>query len=177
MEASVPVSTSFIVKYELSSSQSPQTEAKKHTYRSYANNMHYFSLVGSSLFAIQTRPNIQYAVGIVAQFGANPGVAYLEAAKRILRYLKDTADYHLTLGRRREGSFDLVGWSNSNWAQDTSDRRSTSSFVLNVADSSIIWSSKKQATVAISSVETKYVLSVNATKEAVWLHMLVTNHE
>jgi len=58
--------------------------------------MHYLSLVGSLLFATQTRPNIQYAIGIVAQFGANPGVAHLEAAKHILRHLKGTVDYCLT---------------------------------------------------------------------------------
>jgi len=81
MEASVPVSTPLIIKHKLSSSQSPQTEAKKHAYRSYANDMHYLSLVGSLLFTTQTRPDIQYAVGIVAQFGANPGIAHLKAAK------------------------------------------------------------------------------------------------
>jgi len=54
--------------------------------------MHYLSLVGSLLFTMQTRPNIQYTVGLVTQFGANPGVAYLEATKHILRYLKGTAD-------------------------------------------------------------------------------------
>lgn len=93
--------------------------------------------MGSLLFATQTRPNIQYAVSLVAQFGANPSVAHLEATKHILRYLKGTADYHLVLGRQKEGSFDLVGWSDSNWVQDTSDCRSTSGFIFDVADSSI----------------------------------------
>jgi len=69
----------------------------------------YFFLVGSLLFAMQTRPDIQYAIGLVAQFGANPGVAHLETTKCILRYLKGTADYCLILGRQKEGSFDLVG--------------------------------------------------------------------
>jgi len=67
-----------------------------------------------------------------------------------------------------------VGWSYSNWAQDHDDCRSTSSFIFDVAGSSISWSSKKQATVATSSVEAKYVTSANATKEAIWLHTLLT---
>jgi len=138
MEASVPVSTPFVVKHELFSSQSPQTEARKYAYRSYVNNMHYLSLVGLLLFAIQIRPNIQYTVSIIAKFGANPSIAYLETVKCILRYLKGTADYHLTLRRCRERSFDLVGWSSSNWAQDMSNHRSTSSFVFDVAGSSVI---------------------------------------
>jgi len=174
MQDTAPVSTPLVVKYELSSSQSPQTKAKKHAYKSYAQDTHYLSLMGSLLFATQMRPYIQYAVGLVAQFGANPGVAHLEAAKCILRYLKGTADYHLVLERWQEGYFDLVGWSNSNWAQDTNDHRSTSSFIFDVAGSSIAWSSKRQATVVTSSVEAEYVASANATKEAVWLRTLLT---
>ena len=174
MQDTAPVSTPLVVKHELSLSQLPQTEAEKHTYKSYAQDTHYLFLVGSLLFATQTRPDIQYAIGLVAQFGANPGVAHLEAAKRILRYLKGTADYHLVLGRWQEGYFDLVGWSDSNWAQDTNDHRSTSGFIFDVAGSSIAWSSKKQATVATSSVEAEYIASANATKEAVWLHTLLT---
>jgi len=67
-----------------------------------------------------------------------------------------------------------VGWSDSNWAQDRGDRRSTSGFVFDIAGSSISWSSKKQATIATSSVEAEYVASANATKEAIWLHTLLT---
>jgi len=55
----------------------------------------------------------------------------------------------------------------SNW-------RSTSSFIFDVAGSSIAWSSKKQTTVVTSSVEAEYIVSANATKEAVWLHTLLT---
>jgi len=67
-----------------------------------------------------------------------------------------------------------VEWSDSNWAQDHGDRRSTSGFVFDVAGSSISWSSKKQATVVTSSVEAEYVASANATKEAIWLRTLLT---
>ena len=66
MQDAAPVSTSLVVKHELSLSQSPQTEAKKHAYKSYVQDMHYLSLVGSLLFAMQTRPDIQYAVSLVA---------------------------------------------------------------------------------------------------------------
>ena len=123
---------------------------------------------------MQTRPDIQYTVGLVAQFGANSSMAHLEAAKRILRYLKSTADYHLVLGRWKESSFDLVGWFDSNWAQDMSNHRLTSSFIFDVAGSSIVWSSKKQTTVVTSFMEAEYIASANATKEAVWLHTLLT---
>jgi len=174
MESFSPVSTPLAVKHDLSLSQSPSTEAEKQAYQDYASDIPYLSLVGSLLFATQTRPDIQFAVGLIAQFGSNPGIAHFKTAKRVLHYLKGTADYNLVLGRRRERRFDLIGWSDSNWAQDVDDCRSTSGFVFDVAGSSVTWSSKKQPTVATSSVEAEYVASANATKEAVWLHTLLT---
>jgi len=62
MQDTVSISTPLIVKHKLSLSQLPQTEAKKHVYKSYAHNL---SLVDSLLFAMQIRPDIQYAVGLV----------------------------------------------------------------------------------------------------------------
>jgi len=42
-------------------------------------------------------------------------------------------------------------------------------FVFDVARGCILWSSKKQVSVAIFSIETEYIVLVNVTKEAVWL--------
>ena len=174
MQDTSPVSTLLAVKHNLTLSNSPQTEAEKQTYRDYANGIHYLFLVGSLLFATQTRPNIQFVVSLVAQFGGNPGVAHLEAAKRILRYLKGTVNFNLILGHRSRDIFDLVGWTDSSWTQDQDNHRSTSGFIFDIAESSISWSSKKQATVATSSVEAEYIASSNATKEAIWLCTLLT---
>jgi len=174
LKNSTPVSIPLAVKHDLTLSQSPTTEAEKCAFEDYAGDTHYLLLVGSLLFATQTRPDIQFAVGLVAQFSNNPGIAHLEAEKRILCYLKSTVDYNLVLGKREKGKFDLVGWSDSNWAQDRDDCRSTSGFVFDVAGSFISWSSKKQATVATSSIEAEYIASANATKEAIWLCTLLT---
>jgi len=47
MQDAAPVFTPLVIKHKLSSLQSPQTEAEKHAYKSYAHNIHYFSLVDS----------------------------------------------------------------------------------------------------------------------------------
>jgi len=74
-------------------------EAEKQAYQDYAGDTHYLSLVGSLLFATQTHPDIQFAVGLIAQFGNNPGIVHLEAAKHVLHYLKGSTSYNLVLGR------------------------------------------------------------------------------
>jgi hypothetical protein len=56
----------------------------------------YSSVVGSLMYAMMcTRPDISFAVRIVSRYQANPGQSHWIAVKRILRYLKGTADYSL----------------------------------------------------------------------------------
>lgn len=152
-----PVSTPLEVKHD----------------QEYANGVHYLALVGSLLYATQTRPDIQFAVGLVSQFSRNPGKPHLTAAKRILGYLGGTADFRLTLGGRNNKEVDIVGWTDSDWAQDPDNRRSVGGFTFDVAGGVVSWSSKKQATVALSTAEAEYMAASNATKEAVWLRTLL----
>ena len=83
-------------------------------------------------------------------------------------------NYNLVLGKWEKGKFDLVGWLDSNWAQDHNNHRLTSGFVFDIAGSSISWFSKKQTTIATFFVEAEYIALANATKEAIWLHTLLT---
>lgn len=173
MQDCTPVSTPLLVKHNLSAIQSPKTDEELAAYLTYANGIRYLELVGSLLYATQTRPDIQFAVGLISQFGGNPGIPHLEAAKRVLRYLRGTAKFSLMLGRQGEGAVDLVGWTDSNWAQDVDTRRSVGGFIFDIVGSSVSWSSKKQPTVALSTVEAEYMASSNATKEAIWLRVLL----
>jgi hypothetical protein len=56
----------------------------------------YSSVVGSLMYAMMcTIPDISFVVGMVSRYQANPGQSHWKAVKRILRYLKGTADYSL----------------------------------------------------------------------------------
>ena len=110
---------------------------------------------------------------VVSQFGSNPGKSHLKAAKRILCYLKGTANLALTLGSSGSESVDLVGWTDSNWAQDPDSRQSIGGFLFEIAGGSVSWSAKKQPTVALSTIEAEYMAAANATKEAIWLRVLL----
>ena len=88
-------------------------------------------------------------------------------------YLKGTAHFGLVLRHHGEGSFDLVGWTDSSWAQDPNSHHSVGGFVFHVAGSSVSWSSKRQPTVTSSTVEAEYMASSNAMKEAIWLRVLL----
>ena len=104
-----PVSTPLVVGSTLSLSQSPQSEEDVSKYKGFANGIHYLSLVGSLLYAMQTCPDIQYAIGQIAQFSESPGVPHLQATKHILWYLREILGLKLMLGRYRGNVFNLVG--------------------------------------------------------------------
>ena len=156
----------------LTHDQSPSTPEEHTEYKKSANGFSYLEGIGAVLYVTQTRPDIQHAISILAQFGANPGKAHLEAFKRLLRYLNGTAHFGLTLSGKND-SVDLIGWTDADWAQDPETRRSVSGYVFDVAGGSVSWASKKQPTVALSTVESEYMAASNATKEAIWLRVLL----
>ena len=174
MENSTPVATPAVVKDRLTTAHSPSNAEEQKSYDVFSGGFRYLECLGGILYATHTRPDIQYATGVCAQFGANPGKPHLIALKRILRYLKGTIAYGLVLGGKNDGA-DIVGWTDSDWAQDLDDRRSIAGFVFDVAGGTVSWSSKKQPTVALSTVEAEYMASANATKEAIWLRTLLSD--
>lgn len=132
----------------------------------------YQSMVGSLLYAaIATRPDIAQAVGMVSKFNSRPSEAHLTAVKRILRYLKGTADFALKFGKSSGGV--LTGYADADWAGDLDDRHSTTGSLFVMAGGSISWLSKKQPMVALSTSEAEYVALSVATQEAVWLRRLL----
>ena len=59
----------------------------------------YRELIGSLQYlSLATRPDITYAINKLSQFLVNPGRAHLNAALRVLRYLKGTRNHSLHLG-------------------------------------------------------------------------------
>jgi hypothetical protein len=55
------------------------------------------------------------------------------------------------------------------WANNVSDRRSTSGFMFSSGSGAISWSGKKQPTFALSSPEAEYISAAIVACEIVWL--------
>ena len=134
----------------------------------------YASLIGSINYcATATRPDIAYATNKCARFTAKPLKAHWEAAKRIVRYLLHTKGHGITY--RREGgnlegfTHDLSGYTDSDFAGDSNDRKSTSGWVYTFNGSPISWASKKQGLVTRSSMEAELVAGSVASAEGIWL--------
>ncbi|KAI7703162.1 hypothetical protein KC353_g14273 [Hortaea werneckii] len=131
----------------------------------------YQSAVGSLMHLMTTtRPDIAFALSVVARFAQSPDDSHWKAVKRIMRYLCGTASLGITLGSCKTG---LTGYSDADWGGDPATRRSTSGYIFMMGGGPISWCSKRQATVALSSCEAEYIALTQATKEAVWLRLLL----
>eukprot|EP00253_Pinus_taeda_P028606 PITA_28606 len=68
----------------------------------------------------------------------------------------------------------LVGFTDSDWAGDPNDRKSTTGYVFTLSLGPITWACKKQAAISLSSVEAEYRGAVEASKEALWLRQILS---
>ena len=131
----------------------------------------YQSVVGSLMYlATCTRPDIAYAVGVLARFSSKPNQSHWTAVKCVLRYLKGTTGHGIVY----RGDSDVLGYSDADWAGDADDRKSTSGYLFLIAGGPVSWRSRKQSTVALSTAEAEYVALSIAAQECVWLRRLLS---
>ncbi|PNX98724.1 retrotransposon-related protein [Trifolium pratense] len=130
-------------------------------------NMDSYNFVCSPIVPA-TRPDLCYSVCLIARYMERPTEIHLAAAKRILRYLKGTINYGVLYDK---GSLNmkLEGWTDSDYAGDNDDRKSTSSYVFKLGYGEISWSSKKQPIVTLSTTEAEYVAAASRACQGVWL--------
>ena len=90
---------------------------------------------------------------------------YWKATEAVLRYLKGAKDCIIVY--RRAGN--LHGYTDSDYAGDRDERKSTSGYVLLNSGGAISWRSKKQRVVAESSCKAEYVAMSYAVRESIWI--------
>ncbi|UYV75740.1 hypothetical protein LAZ67_13001182 [Cordylochernes scorpioides] len=113
-----------------------------------------------------------FAVTKLAQFCSNPGERHWQAAKHILRYLQATKNVSLIYKR---GSDDILAFSDSDWANEIDDRRSTSGSAVTINGCLVSWRSKKQNCVSLSTMESEYIALAQTTKEILWIAQILEN--
>jgi hypothetical protein len=145
------------------------SQLSQHSGDPLENASEYRHLVGALQYCTLTRPNISFAVNQLCQFLHSPTTIHWTAAKRVLRYLKGSINHGLQFGK---GSLPLNAYSDSDWAGNPDDRRSTTGFALFLGPCLISWCAKKQPVVSKSSTESEYRSLAFATAELCWLRML-----
>ncbi|KAG5878979.1 hypothetical protein JTB14_002372 [Gonioctena quinquepunctata] len=133
----------------------------------------YRQAVGSLMYLMMaTRPDIFYAVSVVAESLEKPSVTNWKAVKRILKYLKGTLDYGL-LYRAEFKLKELEAYCDADYGGDLNTRRSRTGIVCKYSAGAITWASQKQKSVVLSTTEAEYVAASEGTKEVIWLIRLL----
>ena len=84
----------------------------------------YRNMIGSLLYLIASKPNINYSIEVYASYQANPRESHMIALKRIIKYVKSTADFRVWYSKDTNDV--LAGYYDADWAENADDRKSTS---------------------------------------------------
>jgi hypothetical protein len=126
-----------------------------------------------------SRPEIAYAVHQGARFSNDPKLTHEQHVKRICRYLRGTRDEGLIFSPKYDQGFqcyvdaDFAGNWNQDHADDPACAYSRSGYVVTYAGCPIIWGSKLQTLVALSTTEAELIALSTALKEVIHLMKLL----
>ncbi|GKA83667.1 hypothetical protein Tco_0805262 [Tanacetum coccineum] len=115
----------------------------------------YRSMIDSLMYLTSSRLDIMFAVYACTRYQVNLKVSHLHAMKRIFRYLK--GQLKLGLWYPKDSPFDLVAYTDSDYAGASLDRKSTTGGCQFLGFILISWQSKKQIVVVNSITEAEYV--------------------
>jgi hypothetical protein len=115
-----------------------------------------------------------FSVCICARFQASPREVHLKAVKRILRYLKHTPNIGLWYPKCAQ--FELIGYLDLNYTGCKVDRKSTSGCCQFLGRSLVSWSSKKQNSVAHSTVEAEHISNGNCCAQLLWMKQTLLDY-
>jgi transposase InsO family protein len=135
----------------------------------------YRHIIGSLLWISRcTRPDIAFAISWLGRHSHNPTLHHHRLALTTLRYLHNTCNLGLTYTINVPS---LTGYTDSDYAEDQSTRKSTTGYVffLATSNSPISWKSKLQSLVTRSVTEAEYVACSEGSQEATWLSYIF-NH-
>jgi len=130
----------------------------------------YRELVGALLYLSRCcRPDISYSVHYLSRFFTSYGKVHWDAGKRVLQYLQGTKDLGILYPYKPASSADeLTAYVDADFAADKTTRKSTTGCFVAMNGAPVIWLSKKQSCLSMSSTEAEYVALSSCGNEAVW---------
>ena len=145
----------------------------------------YQQIIRCYIYAItQTRPNITFAVQFLSRSLQQPLSYHLNAAKNLLRYLKDTENLAINYGVPLTGPISNIvkdipynpllplKFSDNDFTSDKVTSKSTYGYLFTVAGGPVSWKSKRNSTITLSTMETESNALTKAIRKTQWLRNL-----
>ena len=132
----------------------------------------YLSAIGALIYlANSTRPDIAFAVSLLARFSSSPTRRHWNGIKHIFRYLRGTIDMGLFYSN--ESGSQLIGYADAGFLSDPHKGRSQTGYLFTCGGTAISWRSIKQTLSATSSNHAEIIAVHEASQECVWLRLVI----
>ena len=146
----------------------------------FDRSFNYASIVGMCMYLCNnSRPDISFAISQCARFTHSPTQKHADYLKRVGRYLLQSRTEGLTMKCSKNWHIDcyvdadFAGLYNHEDLQDPSSVKSRTGYVIMVGGCPIIWSSKLQSEITLSTMESEYVACSTACRTLIPLRELV----
>ena len=126
---------------------------------------YYKQIVGSLMYLTTTRPAMMFVVSLISRYMENPTELHLQAAKRVLRYLKGTTGFGIFY--KKGGDDKLVAYTDSDYVGDLEERKSTLGYVFLLSSGAVSWSSRKQPVVSLSTTKAEFIAAASCACQAI----------
>ncbi|MBW0519781.1 hypothetical protein O181_059496 [Austropuccinia psidii MF-1] len=115
----------------------------------------YHSAIGSiNYLRTATRPDLAHSVSSLLQFLENPGIQHWNGFLHVLRYLKGTQSIGLVYSKTNAQG--IEAYSDADWGNCQLTRRSVTGYLATFVGSLVLWKTRKQSTMSLSTAEAKY---------------------
>ena len=132
------------------------------------NPSRFRSLIGNLRYLLNTRPDLTYSVNYLSRYMSNLRSEHINAAKRVLRYIKGTSSFGLRYerGMKKHSAQGLVIVTSLEIVMIGRVHPDKFFFIVN---SAITWNTVKQSVVALSSCEAKYIAASATSCQGIWI--------
>jgi hypothetical protein len=132
----------------------------------------YLTVIGALMYLANcTRPDISFAIKLLARYNSSPMKMHWVGVKNILRYLQGTKDLGLFYQKNQERT--IVGYSDAGYLSNSHNARSQTGFVFIHGGTTFSWKSTKQTLVATSTNHSEIIALYEASRECVCLRRIM----
>ncbi|KAK6146445.1 hypothetical protein DH2020_020314 [Rehmannia glutinosa] len=135
----------------------------------------YRSTIGALQYLNMTRRDISFVVNKLSQFLHAPTENHWKICKRVLRYLKGTISASILF--QPISRMSLECYSDSDYAGNIDDRKSTSGSCQFLGDCLVSWFSKKQNCVSLSTAEAEYISAAFCCTQLLWMKQTLADYK
>ncbi|GKD70279.1 hypothetical protein Tco_1324369, partial [Tanacetum coccineum] len=131
-------------------------------------------MIGSLMYLTASRRDLVFAVCMCASYQSKPTKKHLKAVKRVFRYLQGTIN--IGLWYPKDIDMALTAYADADHAGCQHTRRSTFSSAQFLSDKLVSWSSKKQTSTSILSIEAEYIMMSGYCAQILWMRSQLSDY-